>query len=131
GNSSMALAQQNRLSTREWLKSGEPFIWVNAAAVALSVVAVVGVLALIAVRGLGHFWPADVVQAQYALPGQTQQRVLGELVESESVTIEQVRASGLELETSKPFVQRDLFKFGNRDVTGTDFGWLVHEQLTG
>ncbi len=125
----MALAQQNRLSTREWLKSGEPFIWVNAAAVTLSTVAVVGVLALIAVRGLGHFWPADVVQAQYALQGEAPRRVLGELVESETVTIEQVHASGMQFESSKPLVQRDLFKFGNRDVTGADFGWLVHDLL--
>src|SRR5262245_23210662 len=111
----MALAQQNRLSTREWLKSGEPFIWVNAAAVALSTVAVVGILALIAVRGLGHFWPADVVQAQYTVPGEAPRRILGELVESEDVTVEQVRASGMQYETDKAFVQRDLFKFGNRD----------------
>ncbi|MET0379440.1 MAG: phosphate ABC transporter permease PstA [Spongiibacteraceae bacterium] len=125
----MALAQQNRLSTREWLKSGEPFIWVNAAAVTLSTVAVVGVLALIAVRGLGHFWPGDVVQAQYALQGEVPRRVLGELVESETVTIEQVHASGMQFESNKPLVRRDLFKFGNRDVTGADFGWLMHDLL--
>ena len=125
----MALAQQNRLSTREWLKSGEPFIWINAAAVALSTVAVVGILALIAVRGLGHFWPADVVQAQYAIPGETAHRVLGELVESESVTIEQVHASGMKFDSDKLLVQRDLFKSGNRDVTGSDFGWLMHDFL--
>jgi phosphate transport system permease protein len=125
----MALAQQNRLSTREWLKSGEPFIWINAAAVALSTVAVVGILALIAVRGLGHFWPADVVQAQYVVPGEAPHRVLGELVESESVTIEQVHASGMKFDSDKPLVRRDLFKSGNRDVTGSDFGWLMHDFL--
>jgi|SRR5690606_12258149 len=126
----MALVKQHRMSTREWLKSGEPFIWVNAAAVALSAVAVVGILALIATRGLGHFWPADVLQAQYALPGESGQRVLGELVESEEVTIEQVRSSGVELETDEPLVRRDLIKFGNRDVTGADFGWLIHDRLS-
>lgn len=125
----MALAQQNRLSTREWLKSGEPFIWINAAAVALSTVAVVGILALIAVRGLGHFWPADVLQAQYTVPGETPHRVLGELVESESVTIEQVHASGMKFDSDKPLVRRDLIKSGNRDVTGSDFGWLMHDYL--
>jgi phosphate transport system permease protein len=126
----MALVKQHRMSTREWLKSGEPFIWVNAAAVTLSTIAVVGILALIATRGLGHFWPADVVQAQYALTGEAPRRVLGELVESEEVTIEQIRASGVTLDTTDVLVRRDLFKFGNRDVTGTDFGWLIHGQLS-
>jgi phosphate transport system permease protein len=126
----MALVKQHRMSTREWLKSGEPFIWVNAAAVTLSTIAVVGILALIATRGLGHFWPADVVQAQYALTGETPHRVLGELVESEEVTIEQIRASGMALDTTDVLVRRDLFKFGNRDVTGADFGWLIHRQLS-
>lgn len=126
----MALAQQNRLSTRQWLKSGEPLIWVNAAAVALSTLAVVGILALIATRGLGHFWPADVLQAQYGVPGATPHRVLGELVESESVTVEQVRASGMAWESSQPLVRRDLIKYGNRDVTGTDFGWVMHDLLS-
>ncbi|MEQ8803360.1 MAG: hypothetical protein RLP45_15080, partial [Haliea sp.] len=46
---------------KSWLRSGEPLIWLNGAAVSISVIAVVGLLLLLAVRGLSHFWPADVL----------------------------------------------------------------------
>ena len=36
--------------------------------VAMAVIMTVGLLAVIAVRGLGHFWPADLVQATYQVP---------------------------------------------------------------
>jgi phosphate transport system permease protein len=125
----MALATKHRLSTREWIKSGEPFIWFNAAAVTLSVVAVVALLLLLAVRGLGHFWPGAIVQANYVVPGAAPLRLLGEHVESESVPIAQLRGSGIKFETEHAFVQRDLFKLGNRDVLGHDFSWFLHPYL--
>ena len=52
-------------SVRTWLSSGELWIWMNAAAVGISIAAVGGLLALIAVRGLAHFWPADIAEIQY------------------------------------------------------------------
>ncbi len=126
----MALAQQNRLSTRDWIKGGEPFIWINAAAVTISAVAVVSLLVLLAARGLGHFWPADVIEAQYTVPGQPAVRLLGEDVESEAIPIAQVHESGVQFAGNKGFVRRDLFKIGDRDVYGHDFGWYLHAYLT-
>jgi len=125
----MSLAQQNRLSTREWIKGGEPFIWINAAAVTVSALAVIALLALLAARGLGHFWPGAVISAQYNAPGVTPQRVLGERVESESVPIEQLRAAGVKIDIDEAFVRRDLFKIGNRDVSGHDFSWFLEDYL--
>ena len=125
----MALAQQDRLSTRQWIKSGEPFIWFNAAAVTLSVVAVIALLLLLAVRGLGHFWPGAIVQAEYVVPGAAAVRVIGELVESESVPLAQLHESGVKFDSKQAFVQRDLFKLGNRDVLGHDFSWFLHPYL--
>ena len=58
-----------KTSVSGWVKSGEPWVWLNAGAVAISVIMVIGLLLLIAVRGLGHFWPADIVEGRYALPG--------------------------------------------------------------
>ena len=55
-----------RSFVRNWFASGEPWIWLNAAAVGISIVAVVGVLALIAVRGFAHFWPTDVQTIEFA-----------------------------------------------------------------
>ena len=43
-----------------FFKSGTPWVWLNAAAVSISMVMVIGLLILIAVRGLGHFWPKTI-----------------------------------------------------------------------
>ncbi len=126
----MPLAQQSRLSLRAWIKSGEPFIWFNAAAVTISAVAVVALLILLAVRGLGHFWPGAVYQVTYAQPGTQAVRLLGELVESEEVPVEQLHNSGVHYETTEVTVRRDLLKLGNRDVTGRDFNWFLHPWLS-
>ena len=48
-----------------WLRKGTPWIWINAGAVAISIVMVIGLLMLLAVRGINHFWPKDVLQATY------------------------------------------------------------------
>ena len=50
---------------QRWFASGEPWIWMNAAAVGISVTAVVGILLLLAVKGLAHFWPADIALISY------------------------------------------------------------------
>jgi len=126
----MALAQQSRLPVGAWIKSGEPFIWFNAAAVTICAVAVVSLLLLLAVRGLGHFWPGAVYETHYGQPNVPAQRVLGELVESESIPVEQLRASGVEFKSDELQVRRDLFKLGNRDVFGHDFSWFLDPYLS-
>ncbi|HEY8940721.1 MAG TPA: phosphate ABC transporter, permease protein PstA, partial [Cellvibrio sp.] len=45
-----------------WFSSGSPWIWLNGGAVAICMLMVLGLLGLIAVRGFGHFWPADILQ---------------------------------------------------------------------
>ena len=56
--------KMQKASVSNWFKSGDPWVWLNAGAVAISVIMVIGLLLLIAVRGLGHFWPADIVEAK-------------------------------------------------------------------
>ncbi|NVK43761.1 MAG: phosphate ABC transporter permease PstA [Oceanospirillaceae bacterium] len=118
-----------RISLSEWTRSGSPWVWLNAGAVAISVIMVIGLLGLIAVRGLGHFWPADVVRATYSHAGQ-QSVLIGELVESEMVPASQLRDSGIEVPEGIDHMQRDLFKVGNRDVTGADFVWAIDAHVT-
>ena len=125
----MALNEQ-KMTLREWVRSGEPLIWLNASAVTISVLAVVGLLLLLAVRGFGHFWPGDIMEAEYTLPGEASYRVIGERIESEEVPIEQIIDSGLTIESTEPFVTRSLIKRGNRDVTGLDFAWVLDDYLT-
>jgi phosphate transport system permease protein len=103
----------------------------SAGAVSIAVIMTIGLLAVIAVRGLGHFWPADVISAQYDVPGQEKHVLVGELVQSEEVPRARLKGAGLPVPDQGPeFMTRDLFKVGNRDINPSDFSWVVGEWLT-
>lgn len=130
------LAGAKKSSFRQWWKDGDAFIWLNAAAVSISVVAVVSLLILLAVRGFGHFWPADIMAADYQLPGGERHRVIGERIESEWVPRQQIIDSGVTLNEpsraglAEDYVQRTLIKQGNRDISGVDFSWILDDYVT-
>ncbi|MCP1676676.1 phosphate transport system permease protein [Natronocella acetinitrilica] len=113
-----------------WFKSGTPWVWLNAGAVAICLVMVVGLLLLIATRGLGHFWPSNVMEFDYAAPGDEPVRVLGELSRSETMTAQAMREAGYEVPEGQDVVTRHLIKRGNRDVTNRDFVWYVGENMS-
>jgi phosphate transport system permease protein len=120
--------KQNNLKT--WFKSGTPWVWMNAGAVAIAVVMTLGLLLVIATRGLGHFWPADVIEADYHMPGQDCRVLAGEVVQLEEVPRARLAASGLPVTAEGgEFMTRELLKVGNRDVYGADFSWVVGEWL--
>ena len=48
--------------TKKFWKSGDPFIWLTAGAVALSLLMIGGLLLLIVVNGIGIFWAKDLVR---------------------------------------------------------------------
>lgn len=118
-----------KISFKEWTKSGEPWVWLNAGAVAICMIMVVGLLGLIAVRGLGHFWPAEVVQATYTVDERSVQ-VAGERVEIVDVPAEQLRGSGVDVPEGIESMKRTLLKVGNRDLTGSDFVWVLNTKLS-
>lgn len=108
---------------RNWYKSGEPWIWMTAGAVALSLVMVYSVLWLTAARGLTHFWPKPVVETIFQAPDGKHLRLIGEVPDREEVSLVRLRESGFNVESADKFTYRYLFKLGNRDLTGTDFKW--------
>lgn len=115
---------------KAWWKSGSPWIWMNAGAVAIAVVMTLGLLILIAVRGLSHFWPSDVIEAQYRLPGQEALVILGEVNSREEVPAARLAGAGLPVDPEQQeFMERQLLKVGNRDLYGADFRWVVGEWL--
>ncbi|CAN7387622.1 phosphate ABC transporter permease PstA [Pseudomonas sp. LjRoot71] len=121
--------KQNNLKT--WFKSGTPWIWMNAGAVSIAVIMTLGLLMVIAVRGLGHFWPADIVEADYRIPGQEAKVMAGEITQIEEVPRARLAASGLPVDSEGgEFMTRELFKVGNRDLYGADFTWVVGEWLS-
>lgn len=118
-----------RISFTEWTKSGSPWVWLNAGAVAISIIMVVGLLGLIAVRGLSHFWPADVMQATYVDKDKSY-TLVGELVERETVPAPQLRGAGIEVPEGIESLPRDLLKVGNRDFFSADFVWAMDHFIT-
>jgi phosphate transport system permease protein len=103
----------------------------SAGAVSIAVIMTVGLLLLIAIRGLGYFWPADLMQANYQIPGQAAQVLVGELVQDEEVTRVRLKSAGFPVPDQGPeFMTRDLIKVGNREIYGSDFSWVIGEWLT-
>jgi len=118
-------------SLNTWVKSGTPWIWMNAGAVSIAVIMTLGLLAIIAVRGLAHFWPADVIVADYSMPGAEMRVLAGEMVQAEEVPRARLAASGLPVNVEGgEFMTRELLKVGNREVYGADFSWVVGEWLS-
>ena len=109
---------------RDWFKSGSPWIWLTAGAVAAAVLAVAGVMALTALRGLGHFWPKPVAETTFTERDGRVIGLIGELRDREEVAARRIRDAGFEVPGDALFVERVLVKMGNRDVTGADFRWF-------
>ncbi|MFQ5659022.1 MAG: phosphate ABC transporter permease PstA [Gammaproteobacteria bacterium] len=107
---------------KTWIDSGEPYIWLNAGAVSISILLVTGLVGMITVRGLVHFWPAAVVALDYTGQDGSITPIIGELVEHERTTLDHPgQQKGL---TTGSLVGRYLVKTGNRDLSGLDFRWV-------
>ena len=113
-----------------WFRSGAPWIWLNAGAVAASLVMVLGLLLLIAVNGLGHFWAKSVWQFDYRQPDGSEVRLIGEIHDEEDISAARLRdAGGYVPEGHDGLITRYLVKTGNRDVSGLDFVWLAEPSI--
>ena len=116
-------------SLKEWFRKGDPWVWMNAGALSISIVMVVGILLLVAARGLSHFWPHAVMEATYTQQDGSQIKIIGEVSDDEWVPVSRLREAGVEVDTDEPVVKRILVKTGNRDITGLDFRWLIGDHL--
>jgi phosphate transport system permease protein len=108
-----------------WYKSGSPWIWLNGGAVTLCMLMVVGLLALIAVRGFGHFWPAEIVQTSVTDNAGNKHIILGEVVRDEIISAVIARDNGFTVPQDRELITRYLMKLGNRDITSRDFMWVL------
>lgn len=118
---------------KDWFASGEPWIWMNAAAVGISITAVVGILGLIAFKGFAHFWPSDISLIEYVDAQGGSHRVYGELVELDELSVRQfLESGGIEswVPPESEVMQRWLIKTGNRRYDPPDFRWLFLTQIT-
>lgn len=118
-------------SFNKWIGTGSPWVWLSAGMVSLNLVMVFGLLALIAARGLGHFWPAEVTSFELQNADGSTNVLLGTVVDEEQVTAQRVRDTGVEVPADVELVSRYLIKIGNRDLTGADFVWINELEIIG
>ena len=114
------------MSTGKWFKSGSPWIWMTGGAVSISLIAVLGLLLMIAWRGLSYFWPAEIYQWELNDPNGQPYTLIGEIYDSEEVPTERLIAAGHDFESLPgDTVKRYLVKTGNREFVGLDFRWIL------
>jgi phosphate transport system permease protein len=85
---------------------------VTAGTLALNLLLIVGVIALVGSRGLGTFWPRDLVRLEV----EDGRVLLGEIRDREEIPEAEI------VQGRQP--TRIRLKLGNRDLTGSDFGWV-------
>ena len=116
---------QQQASLKSWFNSGEPYIWLNAGAVSLSIIMVAGLILLIMVRGLGHFWPTDIATFDYTQSDGAVISLAGEFVDEESVSRARLGVADTRIPEDVAIIDRRLVKIGNRDYFGLDYRWVL------
>ncbi len=86
-------------------------------ALAFNMLAVLALLALLAMNGLGYFWQRPLTLLTLREGG----RVLGEIHQREAIP-------GAQDAEGQPAMRLQL-KVGNRDVTGVDFRWIDEQDI--
>ncbi len=112
-------------SFKNWFNSGDPWIWLNAGAVSLSIIMVVGLVVLIMVRGLGHFWPSNVAAFDYIDDDGSVIALVGEFIDAEAVPRARLTVDDSRIPADIDIIDRRLVRIGNRDYTGFDYRWVL------
>ena len=103
-----------------WIKSGNPWVWLTAGAVSISLISVLGLLLLIGWKGLVYFWPAPLYEWQDAQG----QRLIGQVYQRDYVSLDQLSDQDRQWPESVVAtgqVQRLSIKVANRDIYPRDF----------
>ena len=114
---------------KAWFKSGNPWIWFTASAVSACLIMVLGVLGLIMARGIGHFWPGDLVQFSYQEDNGQVRDIVGERIDTTITPAAMAKATGFIMADNEDVLVQYQIKTGNRDVTGADFRWILERRI--
>jgi phosphate transport system permease protein len=96
---------------KKYFKSGEPFVLVTGAGLAVILVMTLTLVTVVMINGLGYFWPRQLVR--YELTDGT--LALGQLMTKEKNPVSGAR--------------RIQLKVSNRDVFGQDFRWIDEKDI--
>jgi len=114
---------------KKWFRSGSPWIWLSAGGVSISLISVLGLLWLIASKGLSYFWPADLHQFELLDEKGVRTTVIGEIYDRERIPASQLAHTGIKLKPNQETIERLLIKTGNRELVSLDFRWLLVPQI--
>jgi len=113
--------------------TSDVWLWLGAGVVATALLLLIGILTLIAARGLGHFWPAQLELVEYVDRLDQRQRLLGVVVEEETLSraawLETSSGDLAELPSGQLQIRRQLLHVGNRDLAPPDFRWLDQHRI--
>jgi phosphate transport system permease protein len=113
----------------KWFKSGSPWIWLSAGGVSISLISVLGLLWLIASRGLSYFWPSELYQFDVVDEQGVKKVVIGEIYDREQIPVDQLAHLNLALDPEQEVLERLLIKTGNRELVSLDFRWLLSHNI--
>ena len=112
------------------LAGGENMIWLTGGSLVISIIMIVGLLALVVWQGIATFWPGDIVEVKLA-GGRV---LLGEVTREESYPIttsvvdalpDELRSRAMPLLIDgKGESRRELVRTGNYELTNTHFEWV-------
>ncbi|MFI8416542.1 phosphate ABC transporter permease PstA [Serratia sp. NPDC078593] len=108
-----------------WLKSGSPWIWLTAASVSISLLALIGILLLLAGQGMRYFWPSPVYQFELRQAAAGPVVVIGELYQQQTISRQQLQEAGVTPPSQAQSFTRYVVKIGNRESEGQDFRTLL------
>ena len=92
-------------------RTGEPYVWVSAAALTLILLITVALMGVILINGLGVLWPTNVVRLDLADGG----AAMGEHTKTDPA--------------GNNNAARIQLKVGNRDLYQLDFRWISEEDI--
>ncbi|OGC02505.1 phosphate ABC transporter, permease protein PstA [candidate division KSB1 bacterium RBG_16_48_16] len=99
-------------------KKGDPYVLMTGLGLVVSLAMVVFIVVVILARGLGFFWPGNLLELEL----KDGQKYLGEFRASGSALVED--ESGGEISENQT-----QLKIGNRDLYGRDFIWIKNSDI--
>lgn len=115
---------------KHWVKSGSPWIWLTAGSVTVSLLALLGIMLLLAGQGMRYFWPSPVYQFELNQSAAGPVMMIGELYQQQSLPRRQLQESGVALPPGNAqSFERYLIKVGNRESEGQDFRTLLASDI--
>ena len=122
----IAQVPNQQQGARRWFRSGRPWIWLSAGAVTISLLALLGLIVLLAGQGMRYFWPHSV----YEFELNNGQRIIGERYAINQIPRQQLLDAGIKLAPDAPTtLSRYLIKTGNREWQNQDFVTLLAQDI--